>query len=554
MFSPLGGMTISTVLERNESGLSTVLRPPKASTQNGFDTTILEEDSPIRTQMANRAAFDFEPYHEAENNEDQKTPGYPDGPIAIYGDNVYLYLEPNAEVASRFDVVINVAREVRNPFEGSADVSKHDQLDAGHSPIPDTAATTASFSTAFEVLPDEPAGGISTTLKAQASRDPEYIHIPWDHNTDIGPDLMMLCETIESKTKEGKKVLVHCQQGASRSASLIIAYGMYQNPDLSVNDAYYAAQAKSKWISPNMRLMYCLQDFQKEIATRKLSLGCNVRSRPGKSPTKHRATLSADNISVPTREPLTAPLPDDQGSTKNGSPERSPKRNRADSTPNRADPVSPGFSSAPSSCLSWPDQDGNEPRHFTLSPARESSLQPPVSASGSSRLFFRPPPSPRFAALSPGFAPPPGSFSTLSSPGFSSSHRLGWSPDNAGFLPLSLAAPPRRLKSSAGTPERPERQITTTLRSLPDDTALMSPRVETMTRNPLHDTSSVGTFAGMTFVEVPPTPNDQLFSPRETMFPRDPFFSFGRPSQMADPRSPPTKGEAPIVRSIDELI
>src|SRR6185436_18950355 len=102
---------------------------------------------------------------------------------------------------------------------------------------------------------------------------PEYIHMPWDHNTDIGQDLMMLCETIEKKTKEGKKVLIHCQQGASRSASLIIAYGMYRNPKLSVNDAYYAAQSKSRWISPNMKLMYCLQDFQKEVSKKKAAPG-----------------------------------------------------------------------------------------------------------------------------------------------------------------------------------------------------------------------------------------------------------------------------------------
>jgi tyrosine-protein phosphatase MSG5 len=89
-------------------------------------------------------------------------------------------------------------------------------------------------------------------------------------------------------------------------------------------------------------------------------------------------------------------------------------------------------------------------------------------------------------------------------------------------------------------------------RALPEDDALMSPREQAMTNNPLHD--SFGEMAGMKFVEVPPTPNAGLFSPRETGFPRDPFFSFGRPGQVTDPRSPPTRGEAPIVRSIDELL
>ncbi len=90
------------------------------------------------------------------------------------------------------------------------------------------------------------------------------------------------------------------------------------------------------------------------------------------------------------------------------------------------------------------------------------------------------------------------------------------------------------------------------MRSFPEDAALMSPRAETMTKNPLRD--PLAEIAGMRFVEVPPTPKEALFSPRESMFPRDPFYPFGRPSQVADPRSPPTMGETPIVRSIDELI
>jgi tyrosine-protein phosphatase len=72
-----------------------------------------------------------------------------------------------------------------------------------------------------------------------------------------------------------------------------------------------------------------------------------------------------------------------------------------------------------------------------------------------------------------------------------------------------------------------------------------------MTNNPLHDVPEV---AGMRFVESPPTPGQGLFSPRAGMFPRDPFSTFGRPPVVADPRSPPTKGEAPIIRSIDDLL
>lgn len=585
-FGPVGGMTIPTVLERNESGLSSFLRPPRPAGASGMGTTIAEEDSPIRTQIANRAAYEVEPYHEVENNEDQKSPGYPDGPIAIYGDNVYLYLEPTAEEAARFDVVINVAREVTNPFK-TATSSKQSpgtqEKPAEDSPIPDTAVSTASFATAFEYFPEEASGDTPTTPKAQSFKEPEYIHMPWDHNTDIAQDLMTLCETIDKRTKEGKKVLVHCQQGASRSASLIIAYGLYQNPELSVNDAYYAAQAKSRWISPNMRLMYCLQDFHKEVSKRRLLPSAGFKSRVGRSPTKHRATLSADNIEVSPKEPLTAPLPGERPGSNCVSPERSPSRARGNSTPNRGDPISPGPSSAPSS-FSWTEkEDESDPGKFGRFNL-DSRLMPPQPNSGitsSVGSLPKPPPSPRLAPLSlwkpprspglaslsiskppptPGLAPPdisrppmspgfppPNPFSRPPpSPGFAA-HRYGNADSGLGFGSLNLGP---SLQPSERE-EAPERHVPV-LRSFNDDAALMSPRAETMTNNPIHE--SLGGLAGMQFIEVPPTPSEGLFSPRETMFPRDPFFPFGRPMQTADPRSPPTKGETPIVRSIDEMI
>ncbi|KLU81267.1 tyrosine-protein phosphatase pmp1 [Magnaporthiopsis poae ATCC 64411] len=631
-FGPAGGMTIPTVLERNESGLSEFLRPSKPpAPPPTCGSTIHEEESPIRAQVANRAAFDFEPYHEVENNEDQKSPGYPNGPIAIYRDDVFLFSEPSAEVASRFDVVINVAREVHNPFHAKATPPDCE------SPVPDTAVTTASFSTAFEYPLDDAA--TPTTPKALSPvKQPEYIHMPWDHNTDIAPDLMNLCETIDRKTREGKKVLVHCQQGASRSASLIIAYGMYQNPELSVNDAYYAAQAKSRWISPNMRLMYCLQDFQKEVSRRRLTPASALRPRVGKSPTNHRVAHSVDAIALAPKEPLTAPLPDEGDSAR--SPEKSPLRARGASTPGQ--PISPGPSSAPSS-FTWSEkEDERDPGKFgrfnidhvanlsevaasrdSSSPIKSTLLQMPSSSLGfEAGSSSRPPPSPGFAPSGLGPAPfssfaPPASMRPPPSPGFapslaplslskpSSSHglapiELSMPPRSPGFAPPSFGQPPpspgfgaHRLQKKSDTRQneglggfagfsslggfvplsmdsapqqaRPENRAPTPsataqvsiipAATFADDDALMSPRVETMTSNPLHHAPFPGSdFGGMRLVEVPPTPDGGLFSPRETMFPRDPFRPFARPPQVADPRSPPTKGETPIVRSIDELL
>lgn len=541
-FGPSGGMTLPNMLERNESGLSEVLRPMKTSMNMNFDTTITEEPpTHIRSQMASR--MDAEPYHEKVNNEDQKTPGYPDGPIAIYDDDVFLYLEPTADEASRFDLVINVAKEVVNPFE--ARKSKH-QSPIMESPIPDTALTDTSFATAFEF---QPGSETPTTPKANPFKMPEYIHMPWDHNTDIAPDLMCLCETIDNRTKAGKKVLIHCQQGASRSASLIIAYGLYRRPDLSVNDAYYAAQAKSQWISPNMKLMYSLQDFQKDVSKRRLPPASAYRS--GRSPTKHRLTLSADAIGMPLKEPRTAPLPGEDDD-KNGEGHLRPAEihRRGNSMPSPQG-ISPGPQSAPPN-YSWreevekatdelppPPQMAELPQRPKADSILTQAPEPPKQS-----FSYEPPPTPGFNGPNGGLA-----FHNKGFPRFSNQARL--SQHHIQFEQPVAFAPPTRAPPPPPTEPQALEQTVSVGPAYPDDEEMLSPRVETMTKNPLRDFSHV---SGMHFQETPPTPDQNLFSPRQTMFPRDPLAPFGRPDQVADPRSPPTKGETPIVRSIDDIL
>jgi len=539
-------MTLPNMLERNESGLSEVLRPMKTSVKPTFEPAITEESSPIRPQMASR--MDIEPYHEKVNNEDQKTPGYPDGPIRIYDDDVFLYLEPTAEEASQFDVVINVAKEVKNPFDAQKNNSSRQPASAIESSIPDTALTNASFATAFEFRPDDGSSETPTTPKANPFRKPEYIHIPWDHNTDIAPDLMNLCETIDSRTKQGKKVLIHCQQGASRSASLIIAYGLYRKPDLSVNDAYYAAQSKSQWISPNMKLMYCLQDFQKEVSKRRPPPTSAFRPRgAGRSPTKHRLTLSADAIGLSPKEPRTAPLPgEEDGMNDNHHLRPSETHRRGNSMPGPQD-VSPGPASAPPN-LRWQEESEKRRQEETSAmklpelPQRPKQEDMIHNEHEPASVPVEPPPTPGFNFT--GFA-----FQNKAFPRFSNQARLSTEPLRAPvpFQPPTRAPPPPPTKAPV------VEKTVTVVPSYPEDEAMLSPRAEMMTNNPLRDFSAQ--VPGLHF-ESPPTPDagDDLFSPRATMFPRDPRAPFGRPVQVADPRSPPTKGETPITRSIDDIL
>ena len=145
----------------------------------------------------------------------------PEGPIRIHDTGVYLYLEPTAEEAARFDVVINVAKEVRNPFNkeqgerndtvmstwrNASMASKRFSMED-----PQTAMSEISFKSAFEFQPSDSESATPTTSTPKSASPPEYIHVGWDHNSEILDDLLPLCELIDERIAQGKKVLVHCQ-------------------------------------------------------------------------------------------------------------------------------------------------------------------------------------------------------------------------------------------------------------------------------------------------------------------------------------------------------
>lgn len=201
--------------------------------------------------------------------------GYPNGPIQIYDSGVFLYLEPTAEEASQFDVVVNVAKEVANPFKTSKEERNDTVMSTWRNASmaskrfsggdPGTAMSEASFKSALEYQPSDSGSTTPTTPIPTSSTTPEYIHVGWDHNSEILDDLLPLCELIDDRISQGKKVLVHCQLGASRSASLVIAYGLYKNRHMDFNSMYEMVKERSEWVGPNMSLIYQLTDFRSKL-------------------------------------------------------------------------------------------------------------------------------------------------------------------------------------------------------------------------------------------------------------------------------------------------
>ncbi|EXJ63742.1 hypothetical protein A1O7_00077 [Cladophialophora yegresii CBS 114405] len=207
--------------------------------------------------------------HRAQKSQETQERGYPKGPVLIYDTGVYLYLEPTAEEASKFDTVINVAKEIKNPF----------LMDAPKPEIsePQTAISEMSFKSAWEWprQSDLPTPSTPRPSSFSQAKRPEYLHVPWDHNSEILEDLYCLCRIIDERVQEGKKVLIHCQLGVSRSASLVIAYGLYKGYQPDFHSVYMAVKQRSQWVGPNMSLIYQLTDFRAKVVKDVYGDHCN---------------------------------------------------------------------------------------------------------------------------------------------------------------------------------------------------------------------------------------------------------------------------------------
>ncbi|UPX12782.1 Protein-tyrosine-phosphatase [Ascochyta rabiei] len=387
-------------LRHFQSSPSLPLCSPSVAPAGGMKLPALR---PIVTKSSGLSEVPFEMEEEEEEpnfdipqSKEEKPAAYPNGPICIYPAGVYLYFEPTAEQAATFDVIVNVASEVQNPFTSSNSESQKDlnarRVDGPAAENVDFAALSQQPKSTFGFGNDSPTTPKATppvlqtiqpgetVLNGKTYRTPEYIHMPWEHNTDIVPDLYKLVKVMDDRVKRGKRVLVHCQCGVSRSASLVVAYGLYKEPEVSVQEAYDKAKKRSKWIGPNMNLIMQLQEFRNGL----LRQNQNSRSQnqgfgrrvgfPSTAATNNRFSCpnpERDDVSG-SRVPQTAPLP----------PDTDMSMQRA-STGNMM-AISPGPLSAPSGAFgarfrnSWDSSQSN----FDLSPTSTPNTIPYVDPKG----------------------------------------------------------------------------------------------------------------------------------------------------------------------------
>ncbi|KAF2449724.1 hypothetical protein P171DRAFT_350264 [Karstenula rhodostoma CBS 690.94] len=387
-------------LRHFQSSPSLPLCSPAVGPKNGMQLPVLRPIKPSARGLSEvpyemEEEEDQEPNFDIPQSREEKPAAYPNGPIQIYPEGVFLYFEPTAEQACTFDVIVNVASEVKNPFTAPATESQKDidarRLDGPPAENPDFASILdrKSSSDQQHSSPTTPkATPVLNTIHpseyvidGKTHKTPEYIHMLWEHNTDIVSDLYRLVKTMDERVQQGKRVLVHCQCGVSRSASLIVAYGLYKNPGMSVQEAYDIVKKRSKWIGPNMNLIMQLQEFRngllKANESRSFNPGFGRRSAglpTGVSMATNRHSPFDRNMPTGPRTPRTAPLP----------PETDMNLQRA-STGNMM-AISPGPLSAPSGSSlfspgfrqSW----AASQTQFDLSPKSSPTATPYVDPKG----------------------------------------------------------------------------------------------------------------------------------------------------------------------------
>ncbi|KAJ7042302.1 protein-tyrosine phosphatase-like protein [Mycena alexandri] len=87
-------------------------------------------------------------------------------------------------------------------------------------------------------------------------------------SVDIGPHLERACVWIEGALRRGEGVLVHCQQGVSRSPSIIIAY-LIRNHGMSYADALAFVKRKRACAKPNPGFARALVEWEHMWASRR---------------------------------------------------------------------------------------------------------------------------------------------------------------------------------------------------------------------------------------------------------------------------------------------
>ncbi|KAI6647931.1 Dual specificity protein phosphatase 4 [Oopsacas minuta] len=106
----------------------------------------------------------------------------------------------------------------------------------------------------------------------------EYKHLPVRDtgDSDITCIFQESFAFINNVRESGRKLLVHCQAGISRSATICIAYLMLTE-GRSMDGALEYVRSCRKWVSPNFGFMGQLFEYEAELKSKPLSLSLSTK-------------------------------------------------------------------------------------------------------------------------------------------------------------------------------------------------------------------------------------------------------------------------------------
>ena len=96
------------------------------------------------------------------------------------------------------------------------------------------------------------------------------ISIDDSHDQDIHQYFQSTNEFIKSATTNNGNVLVHCHAGVSRSATLVLAYLMYEY-NMSLEDARALLKSKRPCTCPNRGFLTQLESYETQLKQLKAS-------------------------------------------------------------------------------------------------------------------------------------------------------------------------------------------------------------------------------------------------------------------------------------------
>ncbi|KAK0481938.1 hypothetical protein IW261DRAFT_1418903, partial [Armillaria novae-zelandiae] len=206
---------------------------------------------------------------------------YADGPLQIIP-GIWLGSEDNTRDWPRLrecgiKAVLNVAKEIASPFDASQPLHSFASAPDLKSPRPDT------------FYPAHHASGRPAM---------HYLKLMWSHGQQdlVASGFPAAMAFTDAALDRGDGVLIHCQCGISRSATMVIALVMRAAAERSptvpreiwalkgMQPAYDFVKQKSKWIGPNMSLIYQLLDYERKLTAFCLILNVHrllMRKRSG---------------------------------------------------------------------------------------------------------------------------------------------------------------------------------------------------------------------------------------------------------------------------------